>query len=847
MKRARGIAAGNRKLKSAVGQSLYVTVEHLEGRRMLSVVKPRITALPPDPVSSAYQALWHSSVAQFTGPLQSGLTGGPEAPGLTTTIDGITFDENGANNGGTLFIPASPSGAAGPTHVVSVVNSSIEWHTKAGVQENSQSLASFFAPLTPDANRVFSARAAYDTQSGRFLVVASDVTDTTQGGASNTSRIFVAVSDDTDPNGTWRMHSIDTKLSIGGVDRWSDFPAVGFDGQAVYVTANMFSFGAAPLFGGSRLWIINKTPFYTDPGPNAAAVTLHDPSTAAGLPSQASTLMPAKMYGATLPANMGMLLVNTGFLSGPNELVGVIRITNPLAVSPTFSNTFVNVGDVSSGATIADAPQSGSATLVDAGTIRAADAVWRNNQLYLVNTVNPGSGVDMGQATARWYRLNADGVAAPTIGEQGPISGEDIAAGTRTFFPSIAVDNAGNVGIGFAASGPNIFPGAYYTVHGITDAAGSVQSSSPLAAGLAFYVRSFGLSGGNRWGDYSSMSVDPSDDSFWAFNAYADTQGTPTNPGPESGRWATRFGNFPAVPTGIPTPGTPDLAASSDAGVSNTDNITNLNILVFTGTGVDGLTVQILANGTLVGSALVSGGMYSVTTSQLADNVYTMTAVQTDGATFSPPSAGLGVTIDTVAPTLINGTPIFNYDQAAHSLTYTFSENVGPSLAAGDVLTLQTPGTPVANTFAGYDGPTNTATFTFPTFPNSRLPNGDYQAIALSSGITDIAGNALAGNPLFPFFFLNGDANRDRIVSSDDFNALASNFGQSPRTFAQGDFSYDTIVNSDDFNILASNFGISVGSPAAARFPGAGKAAGPFSAVRIGSTGDDDTLASVLA
>ena len=44
-----------------------------------------------------------------------------------------------------FHIPPDPHGAAGPSHLVSVVNTSIEWHTKAGVQQSSQSLASFFS------------------------------------------------------------------------------------------------------------------------------------------------------------------------------------------------------------------------------------------------------------------------------------------------------------------------------------------------------------------------------------------------------------------------------------------------------------------------------------------------------------------------------------------------------------------------------------------------------------------------------------------------------------------------------------------------------------------------------
>jgi hypothetical protein len=52
-----------------------------------------------------------------------------------------------------------------------------------------------------------------------------------------------------------------------------------------------------------------------------------------------------------------------------------------------------------------------------------------------------------------------------------------------------------------------------------------------------------------------------------------------------------------------------------------------------------------------------------------------------------------------------------------------------------------------------------------------------------------------------------GDANVDGIVNLADFNALASNFGQTGKLWHQGDFNYDGTVNLSDFNLLASNFG----------------------------------------
>ena len=220
----------------------------------------------------------------------------------------------------------------------------------------------------------------------------------------------------------------------------------------------------------------------------------------------------------------------------------MIRVDNPLG-SPTFTNRFVNLGDIHNGSpAFPQAPQAGTSTLIDAGDRRALHAVWRDNSLWVVNTVNPPSGPDAGQATAHWCEIDTTVLSSLSLVQQGNIGGEDIAPGTHTFYPSIAVDAFGNVGIGFAASAPTIFPGAYYTGRKTTDPAGTVQPSVTLAAGLAYYARFFGGTR-NRWGDYSGISVDPDDDAtFWVFNEYALARGTIING--EDGRWGTRFGKF---------------------------------------------------------------------------------------------------------------------------------------------------------------------------------------------------------------------------------------------------------------------------------------------------------------
>ena len=518
----------------------------------------------------------------------------PNAPALITSIEGINFDEN-ANNTGFFQIPPDPSGAAGLNHVVSVVNSSIEWHTKTGIQQNSQSLRNFFSAAVPGTTDdpltgTFDPKVIYDQYSNRFVVVTLEQQGR-DGGINNPSndrsRIYVAVSDDADPNGTWFGYSINSLVNIGGTNYWADYPGFAVGQDAVYITNNVFKFDGDGAFGGSRLWVIPKTPFYSGGTPSN---TIYDPSTLAGLGFQLGTLQPAHTFGTT-PGNTGTFLVSTAVNTsvGGNDFVDVIRIDNPLG-GPSFNYQAINVGDINTAFSLPGAPQSGTSTTVSTNDQRALNAVWRNNNLYLTNTVAPPSGPDAGQATAHWYQINTTNLNALTLADQGNIGGEDIAPNTSTFFPSIAVNSVGDVGIGFSASAATIFPGAYYTGRKASDLAGTVQSSGLLRAGQDSYVRTFG-GPRNRWGDYSGASVDPSNDSFWVFNEYALTRGNPTAPG-DDGRWGTAFGNF-------------SLAATKTISIAKTTDGNEAGSVssVFTLTRTGDLSSALTVNYTLAGTA----------------------------------------------------------------------------------------------------------------------------------------------------------------------------------------------------------------------------------------------------
>src|SRR5262249_51714775 len=162
---------------------------------------------------------------------------------------------------------------------------------------------------------------------------------------------------------------------------------------------------------------------------------------------------------------------------------GTIRIQDPLTL-PSFVGKFVPLGNIHNDqAGVPRAPQAGSATLLEAGDDGITSAVWQDNQLYAVSTVNPVAGPDAGQATVHWHRIDtSNAFVTLTLAYQGDVGGEEIGPGTSTFFPSLAVDTQGNMAIGFSASGPNTDPGAHYTGRLATDPAGTVAASGMLAA-----------------------------------------------------------------------------------------------------------------------------------------------------------------------------------------------------------------------------------------------------------------------------------------------------------------------------------------------------------------------------
>ena len=128
-------------------------------------------------------------------------------------------------------------------------------------------------------------------------------------------------------------------------------------------------------------------------------------------------------------------------------------------------------------------------------------------------------------------------------------------------------------------------------------------------------------------GSYTVTPTNPLADGSYNFTTnYVDPAGN-TSP------FSAPLNNVVIDSTPPAVPPVPDLAASSDTGASNSDNITSDNTPTIEGFGTPGDTLRIYVDGVLAGTTTVDGsGNWSLTTLSLADGVHQVTAQAVDAA-----------------------------------------------------------------------------------------------------------------------------------------------------------------------------------------------------------------------
>ncbi len=455
--------------------------------------------------------------------------------GLTDVAVDEAFLGLGDNN---TSIPPDTMGAVGPDHLIVMLNTQVRIQSRDGGVVSTVSLDQFWAPANTLGNfNTFDPRIIYDPLAEKFIATV-DV-----DARSATSRIFVAVSQTSDPTGTWDFFEFDADPAN---TTWADFPDIGFNKNWIVITNNMFEVAGSSSFVGAKMWALTKSTL----GSGSVTVTIFNPGFDTD-PQFGTFGLAIRVASSYDPMEETLFLTSGGaFTSGGTALLRVSQLTGPdtapvwsVAPGSSFAGTGLFFVDNNFAFGLLDAAQAGTSTRVETNDARLLDAVFRNGRVFAANHGGlPVSGAN--RTAVFWYEFDPSALPNP-ITQSGVIDG---GSDVHHFFPSISANCNGDVALGFSRSDPSRFVEAVATGRLAGDPAGTVRPIEVVKIGEDSYVKDFG-GGRVRWGDYSATQVDPLDDSgFWTLQQYAETD---VGPGANDDRWGTQWARIaaPAIVT----------------------------------------------------------------------------------------------------------------------------------------------------------------------------------------------------------------------------------------------------------------------------------------------------------
>ncbi|MBI5085578.1 MAG: hypothetical protein HZB13_13380 [Acidobacteria bacterium] len=326
----------------------------------------------------------------------------------------------------------------------------------------------------------------------------------------------VAVSTGPDPTGTYNRYAYSY-----GTD-FNDFPKMGVWPDAYYITYNMFRRGRT--FVGNKVCALERDKMLI--GASARQICAQTSSTY-------HSLVPADLEGATLPAagTANPLLsissssvyfwkfavnwtAGTGTLTGPTTMAGVSAFSRACGGGTCI-------------------PQPGTTrtldSLADRLNYRLSYRRFAGYESLLINhavSANSASGI-------RWYELrNAAGntisSATPVVYQQGTFSPNS----EYRWMGSAAMDKTGGIAVGYNVSSATVKPSIRYAFRGPADPLGILGSETLIKSGTGSQTGTL-----SRWGDYSTISVDPVDGCQMVFT-------TEFIPSDGSFNWSTFISSF---------------------------------------------------------------------------------------------------------------------------------------------------------------------------------------------------------------------------------------------------------------------------------------------------------------
>src|SRR6266513_380040 len=486
----------------------------------------------------------------------------------TPTMPGplLTFEGGGAAQF-CACAPPDSDGDVGPNHYVEAINVAFAVYNKSGtLLAGPTTYNSLFAPLTGTAcsgSNDGDPFVFYDHVADRWVI--SDFAFPSFPGSSFWH--CIAVSQTPDPTGTYFLYAL--QIDAANPTQLGDYPKFALwnnpqPGGAYFFTVNLFT--SPTTFVGVRAFALDRARMLASMSANVIAVTLPPPGLGDSYSLVAATFRTGSappagedefLLAIDSPASGGVTLTqvkgwryHVDFVTPANSTLGILPNHTPnalMTVSP-FVDAFSNAA----GYTIV--PQQGTADKMQTlGDKIMTPLVYQNRagteSLWASSTVCIDAACTQ-QTGIRGYQFNVTGGNFPAtpVQQQTFTNGND---GVWRFMSSIAVDQNGNTAIGYSDSSPTLFPGIRYAGRFAGDPLNDLgQGEAIMFTGTGSQTDTNG-----RWGDYSYLSIDPSDGiSFWHTNEYYVTN--------SSFNWATRVGKF-QFPAGSPTPTATASAAAT--------------------------------------------------------------------------------------------------------------------------------------------------------------------------------------------------------------------------------------------------------------------------------------------
>jgi hypothetical protein len=511
---------------------------------VLPVLPGPLHAIPNESLQPGGNSNAHDPVVQHqkgTGPISAPIQ----------SFDGIClpFGPPCAQPSSCSCLPPDTEGEVGGSQYVQAVNTDFAVYSKTGaVLRTSTPINELWAntngecKIHNDGDPVV----VYDQLAQRWLISQFIATPSGNAGDDQYGEC-IAVSTTSDATGSYYLYEFDF-----GPNVFFDYPKIGVWPDGYYMMANEFPTNSETSSGVGVFAFERSAMLAGQP----ARVVFFDESQHNPTGGQYIGMLPGDIEGTALPATgspnwFAEVDDPTGIPPQPPDAGFDLRMwkfhvdwTNPA------NSTFGNDGAPDVTLPVAPfvrpqcvygygdcAPQKGGPQQLD---VLGDRLMFRMPYRKIGNTasilLNHSVQTPDGRIGVRWYEVRIPSGGSPSIYQQGTYAPDDGTADPLwRWMGSIAEDKKGDIALGYSASGPNDYPSIRYTGRAAGDPLGQMTQAEQVAyTGTGPQTEVEG-----RWGDYSDLTVDPSDDcTFWYTQEYLATDTVVL------GTWRTRVVSF---------------------------------------------------------------------------------------------------------------------------------------------------------------------------------------------------------------------------------------------------------------------------------------------------------------